>query len=315
MATPVIETEGLTKHYGSVLALTGLDLSVESGQIFGFLGPNGAGKSTTIRLLLDFIRPTSGRVRVLGQEVRHAGLAIRRRVGYLSGEPALYEQMTGESMLAHAAHLREGAVDRWYVRDLAARFEADLSVPIRSLSRGNKQKIAIVHAFMHRPELLVLDEPTSGLDPLMQQEFYRLLRETTNEGRTVFMSSHILPEIDQVADRVGIIRAGTLVAIEDPSALKGRALRQVEVRFAGPVDHDGFARDLSALAGVRDLVFEDGIVRCTVEGAMDAVVKTLARYPVEDLVTAEQSLEHVFLAYYDGHGPGLGPREEMLDAP
>ena len=311
MATPVIETEGLTKRFGTVRALAGLDLTVEPGQVFGFLGPNGAGKSTTIRLMLDFIRPTSGRVRVLGQDVRHAGLSIRRRVGYLSGEPALYEQMTGEDMLAYAAHLRAGSVDKAYVRDLADRFDADLSVPIRSLSRGNKQKIAIVHAFMHRPELLVLDEPTSGLDPLMQQEFYRLLRETTEEGRTVFMSSHILPEVDQVADRVGIIRAGALVAIEAPGALKGRALRQVEVRFAGAVDGAAVTRDLSAHAGVRDLVLEDGVVRYTVEGSMDAVVKTLARYTVEDLVTTEQSLEHVFLAYYEGRGPGA----EATDAP
>ncbi len=311
MATPVIETEGLTKRFGTVQALAGLDLTVEPGQVFGFLGPNGAGKSTTIRLMLDFIRPTGGRVRVLGEDVRHAGLSIRRRIGYLSGEPALYEHMSGEDMLKYVAHLRAGAVDAAYVRDLAARFDADLSVPIRTLSRGNKQKIAIVHAFMHRPELLILDEPTSGLDPLMQQEFYRLLRETTEEGRTVFMSSHILPEIDQVADRVGIIRAGVLVAVEDPGALKGRALRQVEVRFAESVDRGAVARDLSAHAGVRDVTFEDGVFRCTVEGPMDALVKALAHYTVEDLVTAEQSLEHVFLACYEGREPGA----EATDAP
>ena len=299
---PVIEASGLTKHFGAVRALQALDLAVEQGEVFGYLGPNGAGKSTTIRLLLDFIRPTAGGVRVFGLDARRGGLTIRRRVGYLSGELSLYPAMTGRELLAYAGHLRGGAgIDAAYVERLLDRFDADPSVPLRELSRGNRQKIGIVHAFMHRPDLLVLDEPSTGLDPLMQQEFYRLLRETTAEGRTVFISSHILPEVDQVADRVGIIRKGVLEAVEEPSVLKQRAGRLVEARLGGAsigAEADAAER-LARLPGVSDAAASDGALTCRVEGSMDAMVKALAQYEVEELTTREASLEDVFLTYYE----------------
>ena len=299
---PVIEAAALTKHYGAVRALQALDLAVEQGEVFGYLGPNGAGKSTTIRLLLDFIRPTAGNVRVFGLDARRGGVAIRRRTGYLSGDLSLYPAMTGRELLTYAAHLRGGAgIDAAYVERLLDRFDADPTVPLRELSRGNRQKIGIVHAFMHRPDLLVLDEPSTGLDPLMQQEFYRLLRETTTEGRTVFISSHILPEVDQVADRVGIIRKGVLEAVEEPAVLKQRAGRFVEARFGGASAgaEAEAAERLARLPGVSDVALTDGALACRIEGSMDALVKALAQYEVEELTTREASLEDVFLGYYE----------------
>ena len=296
----VIEAAALTKHYGAVRALQALDLAVEQGEVFGYLGPNGAGKSTTIRLLLDFIRPTAGGVRVFGLDARRGGIAIRRRTGYLSGDLSLYPTMTGRELLVYAAHLRGGAgIDPAYVGHLLDRFDADPTVPLRELSRGNRQKIGIVHAFMHRPDLLVLDEPSTGLDPLMQQEFYRLLHETTAEGRTVFISSHILPEVDQVADRVGIIRKGVLEAVEEPAVLKQRAGRLVEARFGGAGAAAEAAERLGRLPGVSDVSLKDGALACRIEGSMDAFVKTLALYEVEELTTREASLEDVFLGYYE----------------
>jgi ABC-2 type transport system ATP-binding protein len=295
MAGCAIESDDLTKFYGKSRGVIGLGLQVREGEVFGYLGPNGAGKTTTIRLLMGFIRPTRGRAMVLGRDAQSQSVALHRHTGYLPGELALYENMTGADYLRYQASLR-GGVQWAYVRELASRLEANLSAPIRSLSHGNKHKIGLIQAFMHRPELIILDEPTQGLDPLVQQEFYRLVLTAKGEGRTVFLSSHVLPEVERVCDRVGIIREGKLIAVEEVSVLKARALRQLEIHFATPVRPEAFAH----LAGVRDLSVEDGILRCTVVGSLDALVKAAARFEVVNIVSHEPSLEEVFLAYYGG---------------
>ncbi|HET7518178.1 MAG TPA: ABC transporter ATP-binding protein, partial [Actinomycetes bacterium] len=242
-------------------------------------------------------RPTRGRVEVLGLDPRHNGLRLRRRLGYLPGELALYERLTGQQLLEFFASLR-GLRDLRYGHELADRFGLDLSRPIHSLSKGNKQKLGLVQAFLHRPELLVLDEPTSGLDPLVQQAFHRLAREVAAEGRTVFLSSHVLSEVQELADRAAIIRDGRLVAVEDIDTLKARAGRHLELRFAGPVP---FA-DFSSLAGVRDLRVQGPVVSCTIEGEVDALVKAAARHRLLTLTSSEVDLEDVFLRYYRQEG-------------
>jgi ABC-2 type transport system ATP-binding protein len=293
MNDTIIRTDHLTKSYGKARGVSDLDLTVRSGEVFGYLGPNGAGKTTTIRTLLDFIRPTAGVARVFGLDAQRESLAIRKRVGYLPGELSLYEGMTGRDFLRYMANLR-GGVDWSVVVGLAERLGANLAQPIRILSHGNKQKLGLIQAFMRQPELLILDEPTQGLDPLVQQEFYRLLAEAKAAGRTVFLSSHVLPEVEKTCDRVGVIREGRLVAVEEVAALKAKALRRLEIRFAAPVPPELF-RDLS---GVREVRTENGTLHCTVAGGLDAVVKAAARYEVLDLISHEPSLEEIFLAYY-----------------
>ncbi|MDI6874092.1 ABC transporter ATP-binding protein [Candidatus Solincola sp.] len=302
MADTVILTEGLTKYYGRARGVRDLNLEVRRGEVFGYLGPNGAGKTTTIRLLLDLIRPSAGRAEVLGMDVRSRSVEIRRRVGYLPGEPVLYENLTGEEFLRFLGNLR-GGVDRGYVSLLAERLECDLDRPIRTLSRGNRQKLAILQAFIHRPELLIMDEPTSGLDPLMQNEFHRLVRETAGEGTTYFISSHNLPEVERMCDRVGMIREGTLVAVDEVEALKRKALRRLEIHFANPVS----PRDFRDIPGVRDLRLEDRVLTCTVTGSVDALVKAVARFEVLNVVSPEVGLEEIFLEMYrEGGGESGG---------
>ena len=293
MAETAIVTEGLTKYYDGRRGIVDVALEVRAGEVFGFLGPNGAGKTTTIRLLLDLIRPTAGRARVLGLDVREESLEIRRRVGYLPGELALWERMTGAELLAFLGELR-GGVDRRFVAELAERLDCDLSVRIGSLSHGSKQKVALIQAFMHRPELLILDEPTTGLDPLMQEEFQRMVAEVRAEGRTVFLSSHILREVERTCDRVGIIREGRLVAVEDVGDLRARELRVLDLHFAGPVPASAF----QGLPGVQEVEAQGDGVRLTVAGPLDAVVKAAARYEVVDLTSHEPSLEEIFLRFY-----------------
>ena len=290
----VIQTHDLTKYYGTVRGLERLDLEVRRGEVFGFLGPNGAGKTTTIRLLLDFIRPTGGSASVLGLDPRRHSREVRRRVDYLPGDMILYEKMTGSQLLSYLVNLR-GGVDWKFVGDLVERLQCNLAQPIRSLSRGNRQKIGLVQAFMKRPELIIMDEPTSGLDPLMQQEFYSMVEEVRADGRTVFMSSHNMPEVERVCDRVGIIRQGELIAIEDVHALKERALHQLELHFAAPVPEEAF----SNLPGVRDVTVEGNVLRCTVTGKPDALIKAVARFEVLKLVSHEPNLEDIFLSYYN----------------
>ena len=296
--TAAIETDKLTKWYGRSRGVIDVDLVVEAGQIFGFLGPNGAGKSTTIRLLLDLIRPTSGHARVLGLDTRRDRLAIDRRVSYVPGELSLYGDMTGSQLLTYLGNLH-GSVDTAYRDRLTERVELDPTKRIKSYSRGNKQKVGLVAAFMTRPELLILDEPTAGLDPFVQLEFERLCEETRAEGRTVFISSHQLPEVEHLCDRVGIIREGRLLAVESIVTLKERALHRLEIDFGGPVPIDEFA----GLAGVGDVRVTDSRLNCTVKGSLDPLIKTAARFEVRDVRSFETSLEEIFLAYY-GAGDG-----------
>jgi ABC-2 type transport system ATP-binding protein len=289
-----IETSKLTKWYGHhSRGVIDVDLVVEAGQIFGFLGPNGAGKSTTIRLLLDLIRPTSGTARVLGLDVHRDRLAIDRRVSYVPGELSLYGDLTGRQLLTYLGNL-QGTVDEAYRDKLVERLELDTSRRVKTLSRGNKQKVGLVAAFMIRPELLILDEPTAGLDPFIQLEFEHLCEEARGEGRTVFISSHQLPEVEHLCDRVGIIREGRLLAVESIATLKERALRKLEIEFGGAVDPAAFA----GLPGVQDVVIEKGVLSCTVMGSLDALVKVAARFEVVNLRSIETSLEEIFMAYY-----------------
>jgi ABC-2 type transport system ATP-binding protein len=297
---PAINLSRLTKRYGDHPALNGLDLEVRQGEVFGFLGPNGAGKTTTIRILLDLIRPTSGRAEVLGLDCRRDSVAIRRRTGYLPGELVLYGELTGQELLTYLASLR-GGVDPGRIAGLADRLGTDLSRRVRELSAGNKQKLGIIQAFMHRPDVLILDEPTTGLDPLVQQAFHELVQEATAAGQTVFLSSHVLSEVERIAARVGIIRAGRLVQVGSVEAIKAKALRRLEIDFAEPAPAGVF----EGLAGVREVLVDGGHARIAVEGSMDAVVKAAARFNVVTIVSHEPNLEDAFLAFY---------REEAADA-
>jgi ABC-2 type transport system ATP-binding protein len=288
-----IRTNGLTKRYGRRRGLDGLDLEVRTGEVFGYLGPNGAGKTTTIRLLLDLIRPSAGTAAVLGLDPRRQGVALRRRLGYLPGDFIVDARQPVREFLTYLGNLR-GGVPRGHIEALAARLDLDLDVRIRSLSKGNRQKVGLVQAFMHEPELLVLDEPTSGLDPLVQQRFLTMVREAKAAGQTVFMSSHVLSEVQQSADRVGIVRDGRMVAVEDVEALRQRAVRRVEIRFDAAVPAEAF----SGLPGVSGVVVSDGVVRCLLSGPSDPLVKAAARFTSLSLLAEEPDLEELFLAYY-----------------
>jgi ABC-2 type transport system ATP-binding protein len=294
--TAAILTQNLIKFYGSFQALHGVDLEVRRGEIFGFLGPNGAGKTTTIRCLLDLIRPNGGYVRVLGLDPQADPVAVRARVGYLPGELRLDENRTAEGELRYLNDLRGGAADWAYVRQLAEQIELDLKLTIKNLSKGNKQKMGVVQALMHRPELLMMDEPTAGLDPLIQQVVLRLICQARDNGATVFFSSHIMSEVEAIAQRVGIIRQGRVVEVAETDSLINRALRQVRVRFKQAVD----GSVLSRVPGVTILSEDDGRgVMLQVAGEMDGLVKALAAFPVSDFETHRPSLEEVFLAYYE----------------
>jgi ABC-2 type transport system ATP-binding protein len=296
VSVPAIETVGLTKFYGETRGIEGLDLRVERGEVFGYLGPNGAGKTTTIRLLLDLIRPTSGRAAVAGLDTRRESVEVRRATGYLPGELKLPARATASGYLTYLGNLR-GGVDRRVIGELAERLDLPLERRIGDLSRGNKQKVGVVAALMHDPQLLVMDEPTSGLDPLRQHEVLELVRARAAAGRTVFFSSHELDQVEHVAERVGIVRDGRLVAVEAMSTLRQRALRRVEVRLAAP---SAGAERLRAVPGVRDVTVGDGVVRLGVEGSMDALVKELARLPVQTLTSEAPELDEIFRSYYGG---------------
>ncbi len=290
-----IETSGLTKYYGTVPGIVDLDLTVVEGEVFGFIGPNGAGKSTTIRTLLNFLFPTSGSGRILGLDIVEDTLEIRRRIGYLPGDLSLYDSMTAREFLTYFANLRSRNCDR-QMEVLADRFELDLDRKIKDLSTGNRQKVGVVNAFMHDPELLVLDEPTSGLDPLMQQEFQSLVNEVRHEGRTVFLSSHILPEVDRVADRVGIVRDGRLIAVDTVESFKAKAHSTLSIQFAEAIDPATF----SGLPGVRSVELRNHgtVAVVTVGGSIDAVIREAAAHGVESISTRDGELEEVFLSYY-----------------
>ena len=300
--TLAIAARGLVKSYGKVQALRGVDLEVERGELFGFLGPNGAGKTTTIRCLLDLIRPDAGQVRVLGLDPQTASVAVRAGTGYLPGELSMEEGLKVEEQLRYYSALRGNQIDWSHVRKLSQRLDLDLNMPIKNLSKGNKQKVGVVQALMHRPELLLLDEPTAGLDPLMQQEVYRLLREAQAGGATVFFSTHIISEVETLAERVAIIREGVIVEEAQPSRLVSMAMRRIWVRFLSPVD----PAPLGEVEGVTVLSQSDGLqVHLQVERELDGLIKALASFPVSDIEIERPSLEEIFLAYYEA-----GPVEE-----
>ena len=281
----VIATTGLSKDYGSGRGLFDLDLEVHRGEVFGFLGPNGAGKSTTIRLLLDLIRPSAGSAEILGLDTRSDSLEIRRRVGFLPGDLALYPKLTGRTTLDYLARLRGGVDPR--VRDsLVERFDADVDRPVRELSTGNRQKLGLIEAFMHEPEVLILDEPIAGLDPLVQQSFHALLADVSREGRTVFLSSHTLSEVERVTDRLAILRQGRLVVVDSVDNLRRVAVQRLEIEFARPVAADEF----KGLPGVIDVTVEGPRLTVSFQGSADAVVKAAARHEVQGVRPRDDDL-------------------------
>ena len=288
-----IELIELTKTYGGRRGLRGLNLQVQAGEVFGYLGPNGAGKSTTIRLLLDLIRPTSGTARVLGLDPRADAVELHRRIGYLAGDFVVDGRQKAGECLTFLGNLR-GGVSPHRITTLADRLELDLSARIKTLSKGNRQKVGLVQAFMHQPELLVLDEPTSGLDPLVQQTFLDMVAEARAGGQTVFMSSHIMSEVEAVADRVAIIRDGELAALDTVAELRARSFLTVRITFADPVQ----AEDFAGLPGVTQVATDGSTLSCRVDGSPDALVKAAARHTVTALRADTQDLEELFHAYY-----------------
>jgi ABC-2 type transport system ATP-binding protein len=293
----IIETERLTKSYGAHRGIVDVDLEVQEGEVFGFLGPNGAGKTTTMRILLDLIRPTSGRARVFGIETTADPVAIHKRVGYLPGEFDLYDRLTGAQTLEYFGNLR-GGVDAAYRRELIERIDLDPSRRFREYSRGNKQKVGLVAALQHRPDLLILDEPTAGLDPLIQQTFFEVVREAKAEGRTVFLSSHIIDEVQRTCDRVAIIREGRIVQVGTVESVRKLAFHHVELTFAGPVALGMFTE----VPGVSDVTQQDGRVILRMAGAIGPLMQVATRHDLLDVVSREPDLEDVFLTFYGRNG-------------
>jgi len=291
--TAVIQTAGLTKYYGQTRGVVDIDLEVTAGEVFGFLGPNGAGKTTTIRLLLDLLRPSKGSATVLGRDVRYGGVEARRRVGFVPGELALFDRLTGREMLRFLANLR-GAVDWAYVGQLEERLTAELDKRVGELSTGNRRKLALIQALMHKPELLILDEPTAGLDPIVQHEFGRLIHEARAQGQTVFLSSHMLPEVRRMCDRVGFVREGELVAVEDVATLLRRQVRELDLVFASAVPADLFA----GIPGVREAVVDGAHAHLHVAGSFDEIFERAVRHHMVDVSSREPDLDEVFLAFY-----------------
>lgn len=293
-AESVVRLAGLTKRFGRNTALDDVTLTIGPGEVFGYLGPNGAGKTTTIRLLMGMLRPTSGTASVLGLDAWGQSREVHRRVGYVPGEPALYDRLTGHQHAAYCAHLRHRD-DGQRAAEVAARLDLDLGKPARTLSRGNRQKLAVVLAVMSRPRLLVLDEPTSGIDPLVQQVFHSILREHTADGGSALFSSHVLGEVERVADRIGVVRAGKLVAVERLQDLAARSLHRVRARFTGDVSVAEFA----AVPGVRDLLVDGRTLSCNApQSALDGLLKLVSAREVEDFECSEAPLEDTFLTYY-----------------
>ena len=318
-----IVVEGLRKKFGSREVLHGLNFSVEPGTVFGVIGPNGAGKTTTMRCLLDIIRPSAGNISVLGHDPRSSGTALRRRIGYLPGELHLENRTTGRRVLEHFAAI-SGPVDPKHVTDLAERLNLDLDRQTRKLSKGNKQKLGLLQAFMHKPELLVLDEPTSGLDPLVQQVFHAMVREAVDDGATVFLSSHVLSEVQQAADAVAILRDGEIVTVSTVEALRTAAVRQLRFNSTGTEPHDVGAL-LARVPGVTNVAVRelntDGHAAGTVEataalsGHVQPLVQALARLNLTDLVLEEPDLEEAVLTLYTAQTPRLGQTEGAGPSP
>jgi ABC-2 type transport system ATP-binding protein len=288
----VIETSGLTKYYGKTRGVEGLDMRVEECEVFGFLGPNGAGKTTTIRLLLGLIHPTRGQSKISGSLIDFRSASIRQSIGYIPGELGLYSHITGMEFLSRLSSLRGEKIST-KAEELAQRFGLDLSRKIKGLSHGTRQKLGIVQAFMHDAMLLILDEPTIGLDPLAQQVFYELIHEEQEQGKTIFLSSHLLGEVERTCSRVGVIREGRLVVVEEINDLKKKRVKWVEAELKGEVDPDTFK-----MPGVRSVQKEGKILRLAIEGNYSEVLKALAAYRIENITIHDASLEEIFLEYY-----------------
>ncbi|MDO9088476.1 MAG: ABC transporter ATP-binding protein [Anaerolineaceae bacterium] len=290
-----IQVKGLTKSYGKVQALNRIDLEVKRGEIFGFLGPNGAGKTTTIRCFLDMIRPDGGFAFLLGHNPQENPLTVQMLTGYLPGEMQFYENLTAERQLRFFSDMRNGRSEWSYVRKLADQLDLDLKQPIKNLSKGNKQKIGVIQALMHKPELLLLDEPTSGLDPLMQKEVLGLIRESNQQGTTIFFSSHVMSEVENVAQRVAIIRAGKIIEVADTESLTRRTLNRFMVRFKQKID----ISQISRINGVT-ILSKNGSdqIKFQTTGDIQKVIQTLGTLPIQDLETEHPSLEEIFLTYY-----------------
>lgn len=291
--TVAIKAHGLTKDYGSGRGLFDLDLEVEEGEVFGYLGPNGAGKTTTIRMLMGMIHPTRGLASIFSLDCQKQSAEVKKYVGYVPGELPNFGGLRGNEIVAYMAGLR-GGVDEKVVQDICKRFELNLGQRFREYSRGTKQKLAILLGFMHRPRVLILDEPTGGLDPLNQQEFYKMCREAKERGTTVFLSSHILSEVEHISDRVGIIRSGRLIRTASLAELHDIRVHQVEIDFAGPPPVDA----IRGAEGVDHVEVDGHRVRCTVHGTFAPLVRAMAAGEVLNLSSHEPSLEEVFLTYY-----------------
>ncbi|MHC4558165.1 MAG: ABC transporter ATP-binding protein [Planctomycetota bacterium] len=288
----VIRTEELTKYYGKSRGVEEINLSVKEGEVFGFLGPNGSGKTTTIRILLDFIRASSGRARLFGMDAHADSIRIKSRIGYLPGEYGMYEKMTAVEYLQFLASLRSD--EKPPLKDrLIELFGLDVSRRIKSFSHGNKQKLGLVQAFMHDPELLILDEPTNGLDPLIQQRLYELILELKERGKTIFFSSHILSEVERVCDRVGILREGKLVALHEISDLKKVRLKTIEITFKQELDESIFN-----LEGVRKIKKNAHTIRLWIDANINNILRIISQYPIDNISCRDASLEDIFLEYY-----------------
>jgi polyether ionophore transport system ATP-binding protein len=299
MSASAIVTEALTKRYGSTLALDSLDLEIAAGEVYGYLGPNGAGKTTTIRLLLGLHRPTAGSARLFGADAWADPVVAHARVAYVAGEPFLWPGLTGAETLEFLARVR-GGTDARYRDELIERFGLDADRKVRALSKGNRQKVQLIAALASRADLLILDEPTSGLDPLMEMEFRAAVGEARSRGQTVFLSSHILSEVEAVCDRVGILRRGRLVEQGTLAELRHLSAQVVEVAFADAVP------ELGELPGVRIASAGPNAIRCEVSGSVGPLIAALAGHPVLSLTSREPSLEEIFLHHYDGAAAG-GP--------
>jgi polyether ionophore transport system ATP-binding protein len=296
IGSAAILTEGLTKRYGETLALDSLDLAVSRGEVYGYLGPNGAGKTTTIRLLLALHRPTAGRAELFGIDAWADPVSAHRRLAYVAGEPFLWPGLTGAETLAYLATLR-GGTDTAYRDALIGRFQLDTDKKVRALSKGNRQKVQLIAAFASRADLLILDEPTSGLDPLMEVAFRETVHEAKQRGQTVFLSSHILSEVEALCDRVGILRDGRLVEQGTLAELRHLSAQTVEITFDGP------APALPELPGVHVTSAGASGLRAEVTGSIGPLIAALSDQPVVSLISREPSLEEIFLHHYDGRGP------------
>jgi len=300
-----IRTEGLSKRYGSLYALRDLDLEVAGGEVVGYLGPNGAGKTTTIRLLLGLLRPTAGRSEIFGFDCERQAVEAHNRLAYVAGEASLWPSLTGMETL-HLLGRVQGQVDPAYRDELIGRFDLDPTKKVRAYSKGNRQKLILIAALMTRADLLVLDEPTSGLDPLMEQVFRHCIHEGRERDQTVFLSSHILSEVEALCDRVGILRDGVLVEMGTLAEMRHLSALSVEVTF------DESVPDLTGVPGVKSVEVTGRVMRCQVSGTIEPLLKVLAGSGVRELLSREPSLEEIFLAHY-GAPPGTEPVAARAD--